>query len=132
MESYKELRDQSLSPLLEENNDHVSSLSFNSALNTVRAKLADSPVSLSFSAVERSRRPDGQGGCSISVLVLRSQSLKRGPHFTVTKCGDSNRHDFADEKIDKRRRNIKMEITALYSPAPVGQNFTQQLSVQNA
>ena len=66
MESYKKLRDQSLSPLLEENNDHVSSLSFNSALNTVRAKLADSPVSLSFSAVERDRRPDGQGGCSIS------------------------------------------------------------------
>lgn len=69
-------------------------------------------------------------GVVFRMLVLRSQSLKRGPHFTVTKCGDSNRHDFADEKIDKRRRNIKMEITALYSPAPVGQNFTQQLSVQ--
>ena len=115
MESYKKLRDQSLSPLLEENNDHVSSLSFNSALNTVRAKLADSPVSLSFSAVERSRRPDGQGGCSISVLVLRSQSLKRGPHFTVTKCGDSNRHVSPMKNRNKRRNKSRNYSVIVFS-----------------
>jgi hypothetical protein len=37
---------------------------------------------------------------------------------------------FANKKIEIEVE-IKREITALYFPAPVGQNFTQQRSVQN-
>jgi hypothetical protein len=116
---------------LEENNDYVSRLSFNSALNTVRAKLADSPVSLSFSAVERSRRPDGQGGCSISdvstsISVSQARSALHCHQMWSTAC----HHGFADQKIEIEVE-IKREITALYFPAPVGQNLTQQRSVEN-